>query len=76
MPVISGTVSELGTPVARTVRAYRRDTGALIGETVSAADGTFSIDTSGYTGECYVIALDDNAGVDYNAKVFDRIVPV
>lgn len=40
MAVISGMVTESGVPVAgRVVRAYRRDTGALLGATVSS-DGT------------------------------------
>ena len=37
MGVVSGIVKEAGTPVAgRIVRAYRRDTGALLGEAVSS----------------------------------------
>ena len=40
MPTISGNVSESGVPVpGRVIRAYRRDTGALIGSAVSS-DGT------------------------------------
>ena len=37
MPVIKGTATDLnGNPVVRTIRAYRRDNGALLGETVSS----------------------------------------
>lgn len=62
--------------VARTVRAYRRDTGALIGEMVSdAGTGAFSIDTA-HDGEHTVIALDDEAGDVHNALIFDRVIPV
>ena len=45
MGVVSGIVKESGTPVAgRIVRAYRRDTGALLGEAVSNAAGTIAGD--------------------------------
>ena len=74
---LSGIVQELGVPVARTVRAYRRDNGALLGEAVSsAADGSYHIPISGYNGQVLVMALDDAAGTDFNAAILDRVVPV
>lgn len=58
MPTISGMVyDETGTAVAnRMVRAFRRDTGALLGYAISASSplGQYSITTS-YTGECDVV---------------------
>lgn len=75
---LSGTVSVLGTPTSGLlVRAYRRDNGAFLGEAVSVAGGAFSIKTVGYNGEVTVIAY-DNTGVapDYNAEIFDRVIPV
>lgn len=75
---LSGTVSVLGTPTSGlVVRAYRRDNGAFLGEAVSAGGGAFSIKTVGYNGEVTVIAY-DNTGVapDYNAEIFDRVIPV
>lgn len=75
---LSGTVSVLGTPTSGLlVRAYRRDNGAFLGEAVSAGGGAFSIKTVGYNGEVTVIAY-DNTGVapDYNAEIFDRVIPV
>lgn len=75
--VIAGTVTEEGVPVARTVRIYRRDTGALLDEQVSSTAGEFEFaNLNGFaTGrEFYVIALDDEeAGEDYNALISDRI---
>lgn len=74
---LSGTVKDAsGANAARTVRAYRRDTGVLVGSVVSnGTSGAFSVDTS-YSGEHTVIALDDDVGDSLNAIVFDRVVPV
>lgn len=75
--VISGTVRDAaGTLCARTVRAYRRSDGALVGSVLSnAATGEFSIPVQ-LDGDHTVIALDDDAGTTYNALVFDKIAPV
>ena len=72
---VSGIITENGSPVARTVRAYDRDTGAFIaGTTSSAVDGSYSIDTGTAT-EVFVIAFDDDAGTVYNAVILDKIIP-
>lgn len=73
---ISGTVTESGVPVARIVRAYSRASGALRGQTTSdAITGHFSIGLSGI-GQVFVVALDDTGvAPDYNAKIFDLVVP-
>lgn len=74
---VTGLVKEQGTPVSRVVRVYRRDTGAFMGETTSAGDGTFTLYLGNYSGEVYVIALDDiGTTPDFNASIKDRIVPV
>jgi len=73
---ISGTVTESGIPVARIVRAYSRASGALRGQaTSSGSNGHFSIELTG-TDPVYVVALDDlGVAPDYNAKIFDLVVP-
>ena len=73
---LTGTVQDnTMTPVARTVRAYDRSTGELLKETTSSAEtGAFSIGVFS-TDPVYIIALDDDAGTDYNAIIFDRIEP-
>jgi len=73
---ISGTVTESGIPVARIVRAYSRTSGTLRGQTTSSAsNGHFSIALTG-TDLVYVVALDDlGVAPDYNAKIFDLVVP-
>lgn len=75
---VTGTVSVLGTPTAGyVVRAYRRDNGALLGQTMSVAGGAFSMVIGGYNGEVTVVAYDDTGTApDYNAVVFDRVIPV
>jgi hypothetical protein len=72
----SGTVKINNVGVVRTVRAYRRVDGLLLGQTTSAADGTFSIDC-GDAGPVICMAFDILTGApDYNAKIFDYITPV
>jgi len=72
---VSGVVTESGSPVARTVRLYKRGDGALIDETTSgASDGAYSF--SNCPAEpCYVVALDDEAGDVFNALILDRVKP-
>jgi hypothetical protein len=74
--IMSGTVKEGGSPVERTVRLYARSTGAMADETTSAAvDGAYSFDDCPPE-PCYVVALDDDAGDDFNAMILDRVIPV
>lgn len=63
---ITGTVTELGIPVQRTIRAYRRDTGAYVSEAVSnPTTGVYTI--SVYAGvEHNLVCLDDAAGTTQN----------
>jgi len=70
---LSGTVKEKGVAVIRTLRCYNRSTGLLFSTDSSQADGTFSINTPDDTTEMYVVALDDDAGDQYNALIFDRV---
>lgn len=76
MTSISGVVSDAaGAPAARTVRAYVRSTGAMVGSTVSdASTGAYSM-TVATTEECSVICLDDAAGTLLNDLIL-RAVPV
>lgn len=72
---IAGTVlDDAGDPVARVIRAYRRDTGVLVGSTTSSAgDGSYSIDST-TAAECSVLCLDDAGGDDFNDLVL-RVTP-
>lgn len=70
-----GYTKELGSPVSRTVRAYRIDTGEFVGETTSSgSNGHFRLETT-WSGAHDVICLDDEAGVDYNDVIYGRMVP-
>lgn len=78
MAYLSGTVTEGGVAVARTMRAYERSSGALISSTTSSAvDGSFSLPTNGVTGECFVVAFASPDGPPaYNAVIYDGVIPV
>ena len=75
---LSGTVKENGTNVARMVRAYHRVTGQFLGEATSnATTGAFSIESMGWSDNCYVVAFDSLAiAPDYNAIIYDLVIPV
>lgn len=76
MPSVSGIIKDTNAAgVARTVRVYRRDTGALLGSTTSSSvDGTWSF-TDAYTGEVQVVMLDDALGTLENDQIL-RTTPV
>jgi len=76
MATVSGTVIDSNANgVARTIRVYRRDTGALLGETTSSlTSGAYSLTVS-YTGEVQVVLLDDAAGTVENDQIL-RTTPV
>ena len=73
---ITGTVEEDGVFVERTVRLYKRSTGELVDEGISdSVDGGFSFIIPDQT-EHYVVALDDiSDATDYNALIYDRVIP-
>jgi hypothetical protein len=71
----AGTVTEESTPVVRTVRAYDRDSGELVGETTSSgAGGSYSLETTS-SGTQYLVCLDDLAGTSYNLLGYDLVIP-
>lgn len=71
---ISGTIRDAGNyPLAgATVRAYDRATGALLGSTVTAAGGTYTLPAG--SGQHYVVALDPAGAA--NAQIADLVVGV
>lgn len=76
---IYGQVLEDGAPIVAMVRAYLRSSGAFVAEEWSSTSGEFVF--SAYPEfddgiEFYVIALDPDGGSEYNALIFDRVVPV
>lgn len=74
--ILSGVVTEDGAPVAREVRAYDRNTGSLIASDVSdAVTGEWRCFVASED-EHYVVALDDEYGGDFNALIYDRVLPL
>ena len=73
---VAGAIIEAGSPAARTVRVHNRSTGALVTSKVSdSEDGSFEI-TYVPNESLYIVALDNDTGDDYNALIYDRVLPV
>lgn len=73
---IAGTVTDdTGAGAVRTIRAYRRDTGALVGSANSASNGSYVLNCPTLAQHTLVF-LDDDAGTAYNALVLDRVTPL
>lgn len=70
----SGYVYERSVPVSRSVRLYRRDDGAFMNSTTSSGNGYYYITTT-YSGEHYIVAIDDDIGYSYNAAILDKMTP-
>lgn len=74
--LIAGEVRENDVGVeGRIVRMYNRRTGGYVGEAVTNASGEFSIPAQDPNLPHYVIALDDHIEPDYNAKIYDNVIP-
>lgn len=77
MAEIGGTVTDSnGNGISRKIRAYRRDDGSFLGETISnPSSGVWSIDVAYSSGEVQVVMLDDAAGAVENDQIL-RTTPV
>lgn len=76
LPQVSGNVKDAsGANAARTVRAYRRDTGALVGSATSnGTTGNYTIDCA-TDAEVTLVAFDDaTSGTYYNDQAV-RVIP-
>jgi hypothetical protein len=71
----NGYITQDALPVVRPVRLYRRDTGILVGSTTSNDLGYYYL-TTVISGEHFIVAFDDEAGVVYNAQVLDKLMPL
>lgn len=80
---IAGVVGSPGNYLERVVRAYRRDTGALVGQVASnPTTGAYSINTS-HNGEHFALVHDSSSissgapvGGSFNAVIYDRLTPL
>lgn len=74
---VTGQVTENGSPVSGVlVRAYRRSDGAFLGEKTTDGSGEYSIKIYADNSQVFVIAFDPTGGVNYNAVIKDKVVPV
>ena len=73
---VAGTVlDDAGVGAERKIYVHQRSTGMLVGTAMSSSSGTFEV-TVPILDEVYVVAVDDDAGVAYNALIFDRVLPI
>lgn len=72
---IIGITMKDGKLVSRPVHLYLRNTGEKIASKVSDIKGDFSFINLDNRLEYYVVVVDDNISVQYNAKVVDKITP-
>lgn len=76
---VSGTVKDsTGAFASRLVRAHHRKSGEHNGGAISdKTTGAYTIFTNftRRTDQVYVVELDDDAGDQYNARIFDRVTP-
>jgi hypothetical protein len=71
----SGNVTERGIPIERTVSCFRSDTNELMDSTVSASGtGYYHLETT-YSGSHYIVAQDDDAGINYNHLILGKMEP-
>lgn len=70
LKLIDGKTTALGGPVSREVRAYSRASGALLGRTHSAEDGTYRMYLP-FEEEYTLVAIDKYD--QYNAVIQDRV---
>ena len=72
---ITGTVSDSSNqPLQRLIRAFKKSSGVLVGETISASDGSYKLSIKSsdlVTVVCYHDASDTN-----NSQIKDDIVPI
>lgn len=81
--IIFGVVQENGNPLSRaSVACYFRANMQLIGRALTNSLGEFEFRGLDPTapanpddGKYFVVALDPNGGIRYNALIFDRVVP-
>lgn len=73
---VSGIVlDDAGVGAERKIYVHQRSTGQLVGTAMSSSSGAFEV-TVPILDEVYVVAVDDDAGVAYNALIFDRVLPI
>lgn len=71
--VLGGEVQENAVPVAgKLVRVYNKRTGDYVGEAITNGSGQFLIPAQDPNLPHFVVAFDDP---DYNAKVYDNVMP-
>lgn len=73
---LAGEVQEDSVGVeGRLVRVYNRRTGELVGEARTNATGDFVIPAIDPTLPHFIVAFDDDVAPDYNAKIYDNVIP-
>jgi len=70
-----GTVQENSIYVDRKVACYRRSNNELVNTDTSDGINGYRLETP-YNEEHYIVCLDDNNEPDFNALIYDRVIPL
>jgi len=80
---IEGTTSQSGIEVSRQVYLYRQDTGVFLDSFTSLSGIYYGYDIKGYficettySGNCFVVCMDDAVGEDYEHLITGNITPI
>lgn len=72
---LSGTVKdETGANIQRRVLLFERESRRLV-RSADSASGAFAFSSLSTSRQFFAIAFDDDAGVQYNALIFDLLTP-
>ena len=72
---ITGTVDELGACGSYKVRLFLKNSGALINQVWSAADGTYAFNNIAYLDQGYFLVAHDHTTPKVNAAISDFVTP-
>jgi hypothetical protein len=68
-------LDDAGLPAERQFVVHEQATGRLVGAAMSDVDGYLEIGVA-TSAPCYIVGFDDEAGLDYNAKIYSNVTPI
>jgi hypothetical protein len=68
-------LDDAGLPAERQFVVHEQSTGRMVGAAMSDVDGYLEIGVC-TSALCYIVGFDNDAGLDYNAKVYSSVLPI